>query len=331
MSAGSAKSGHAQHRNLARFAWFAVFYNVLVILWGALVRASGSGAGCGNHWPLCNGQVIPVSPGHPYHHRVHAPANDGRFDADRTRAAGLDIPGDGERPRRALVCDRIHIAAGERGVPRHAAGKAGLRTGNQSTGRDGAALYPPEQHAAAGCGADTDRAIYLVRAAAERICIGRRTSAGRWRDWRRRSASASAAPWRRWATHSSLLHRYRPHICRTSPATRPGCCACGWCIRPAHCLPLLFVIWLIGRSRQAGPHRLPDRSRPHLPRASGACSCCVLQFVLGIADVLLLAPAWMQLLHLLGADLYWVALVLLAAETIWPAGQLQCRRGSCDR
>src|ERR1035438_5792625 len=51
------------HRLLPRFAWFAVCYNVLVILWGALVRASGSGAGCGNHWPLCNGQVIPVSPG----------------------------------------------------------------------------------------------------------------------------------------------------------------------------------------------------------------------------------------------------------------------------
>ncbi|HKO18145.1 MAG TPA: hypothetical protein VJU82_04590, partial [Acidobacteriaceae bacterium] len=40
-------------------------------------------------------------------------------------------------------------------------------------------------------------------------------------------------------------------------------------------------------------------------------------FVLGAADVLLLAPAWMQLLHLLGADLYWVALVVLAGETIW--------------
>ena len=62
MSASPAAS--VQHnRLLARFAWFAVFYNVLVILWGALVRASGSGAGCGNHWPLCNGQVIPVSPG----------------------------------------------------------------------------------------------------------------------------------------------------------------------------------------------------------------------------------------------------------------------------
>jgi cytochrome c oxidase assembly protein subunit 15 len=44
----------------------------------------------------------------------------------------------------------------------------------------------------------------------------------------------------------------------------------------------------------------------------------VLQFVLGITDVLLLAPAWMQLLHLLGADLYWIALVSLAAEIVWP-------------
>src|SRR5258708_22074659 len=47
---------------LVRFAWGVVGYNVLVILWGALVRAIGSGAGCGNHWPLCNGQVIPLSP-----------------------------------------------------------------------------------------------------------------------------------------------------------------------------------------------------------------------------------------------------------------------------
>jgi cytochrome c oxidase assembly protein subunit 15 len=42
----------------------------------------------------------------------------------------------------------------------------------------------------------------------------------------------------------------------------------------------------------------------------------LLQFILGTADVLLLAPTWMQVLHLLGADIYWVALVLLAAETI---------------
>ncbi len=33
-----------------------------VILWGAVVRATGSGAGCGSHWPLCNGEVVPRSP-----------------------------------------------------------------------------------------------------------------------------------------------------------------------------------------------------------------------------------------------------------------------------
>ncbi len=35
---------------------------LLVIVWGAYVRASGSGAGCGSHWPLCNGQIVPLNP-----------------------------------------------------------------------------------------------------------------------------------------------------------------------------------------------------------------------------------------------------------------------------
>lgn len=47
---------------LARLAWATLVYNVLVILWGAFVRATGSGAGCGAHWPLCNGEVVPQSP-----------------------------------------------------------------------------------------------------------------------------------------------------------------------------------------------------------------------------------------------------------------------------
>src|SRR4051812_22417087 len=44
---------------VARLAWGVLAYNVAVILWGAYVRASGSGAGCGAHWPLCNGEVVP--------------------------------------------------------------------------------------------------------------------------------------------------------------------------------------------------------------------------------------------------------------------------------
>jgi heme A synthase len=48
--------------NFTRFAWGVLAWNVLVVLWGAYVRASGSGAGCGSHWPLCNGEVVPVAP-----------------------------------------------------------------------------------------------------------------------------------------------------------------------------------------------------------------------------------------------------------------------------
>jgi heme A synthase len=47
---------------LARTAWSVLALNLAVIAWGAYVRASGSGAGCGAHWPLCNGQVLPLAP-----------------------------------------------------------------------------------------------------------------------------------------------------------------------------------------------------------------------------------------------------------------------------
>ena len=43
---------------LRRFGWAVLVYFIAVILWGGLVRATGSGAGCGDHWPLCNGTVI---------------------------------------------------------------------------------------------------------------------------------------------------------------------------------------------------------------------------------------------------------------------------------
>jgi heme A synthase len=45
----------------AKYAWGVLAVHLLVILWGAYVRATGSGAGCGNHWPLCNGEVVPQS------------------------------------------------------------------------------------------------------------------------------------------------------------------------------------------------------------------------------------------------------------------------------
>lgn len=45
-----------------RLAWAVLGYTVLVILFGAWVRITGSGAGCGEHWPSCHGDLVPRSP-----------------------------------------------------------------------------------------------------------------------------------------------------------------------------------------------------------------------------------------------------------------------------
>lgn len=47
-----------RNTSFARFAWVTLAYTVAVVLWGAIVRATGSGAGCGETWPLCNGQLV---------------------------------------------------------------------------------------------------------------------------------------------------------------------------------------------------------------------------------------------------------------------------------
>jgi heme A synthase len=45
----------------AKYAWGVLAFTIIVVVWGAFVRATGSGAGCGSHWPSCNGTVIPWS------------------------------------------------------------------------------------------------------------------------------------------------------------------------------------------------------------------------------------------------------------------------------
>lgn len=45
--------------SLVRYAWFVLGFNVLVIVLGAVVRATGSGAGCGRSWPTCEGEIVP--------------------------------------------------------------------------------------------------------------------------------------------------------------------------------------------------------------------------------------------------------------------------------
>ena len=46
----------------AKYFWFVLGFNVLVILWGVFLRASKSGDGCGQHWLTCHGEIIPSAP-----------------------------------------------------------------------------------------------------------------------------------------------------------------------------------------------------------------------------------------------------------------------------
>jgi len=48
--------------NFAKYAWFVLGYNIVVIIWGVFLRASKSGDGCGQHWLTCHGEVIPSAP-----------------------------------------------------------------------------------------------------------------------------------------------------------------------------------------------------------------------------------------------------------------------------
>ena len=67
-------------RRFSTYAWSVLVFNVFVIVWGAFVRATGSGAGCGSHWPLCNGEVI-----------LRAPAIETIIEFSHRATSGIDL------------------------------------------------------------------------------------------------------------------------------------------------------------------------------------------------------------------------------------------------
>jgi cytochrome c oxidase assembly protein subunit 15 len=76
----------------------------------------------------------------------------------------------------------------------------------------------------------------------------------------------------------------------------------------------IFLIWLLVRAAQRTAH-WDNRGLSALVLLLLAA-----QYVLGVLDVVLLAPVWMQVAHLLGADVLWAALVVLTARvTLQPA------------
>jgi cytochrome c oxidase assembly protein subunit 15 len=309
-----------RHRLLPRFAWFAVFYNVLVILWGALVRASGSGAGCGNHWPLCNGQVIPVSPGfHTIIEFAHRQMTVGstlivvallvwtfRATAKGHAARWFAIAST------ALLLNEALLGA--------LLVKFGYVTGNQSAGR---------------------MVLLSIHLSNTLLLVAALTLTARFLATEQRWAGLHRVPGFRWAvaglaatiavgvsgSMAALGDTLFPAASLRAAYAQDFRAGAPWLLRlrllhpVSALLAALFVIWLVRRSRQAGPDQARKERTERIARTRFArvvLGLLLLQFALGIADVVLLAPAWMQLLHLLGADLYWVALVLLAADVVWP-------------
>jgi len=300
---------------LVRFAWGVVGYNVLVILWGALVRATGSGAGCGNHWPLCNGQVIPLSPGiHTVIEFTHRCMSGGSI----FPVLGLliwtfrrTVKG---QAARALAVTSMVLLLNEAFLGALLV-KLGYVTGNQSMGRVVvlsvhlsntllllAALTLTARLLGTGqilreLGAHGQKKLWAFAGLAATLVVGVSGSLAALGDTLFPASSLRAAFAQDFAPGSPWLLRLRG-------------------VHPVSAVvAAVFVLWLVGQARRAGAGRL----------AGVVVALLGFQFALGLGDVLLLAPVWMQILHLLGADLYWVALVTLAATVMWP---MQNERGA---
>jgi cytochrome c oxidase assembly protein subunit 15 len=295
-------------RGVERFAWGVVVYNVLVVLWGALVRATESGAGCGNNWPLCNGVAIPVSP---TLHTIIEFTHRQMVTGDVIGVAGLlvwvfraSIKGAAARvfavASTLLLVNEAFLGA--------LLVKLGYVTGNRSIGRV-LVLSIHLSNTLLLLAALTLTALMLgtqqkwVKLRSEQVggrgfaltgllatlVVGVSGSLAALGDTLFPAASLSAAMAQDFAVGSPWLLRLR------------------WVHPASAVIAALFVIWLV---RRAG-----------WMRSRLVVWLLGLQFALGLADILLLAPTWMQIVHLLGADLYWIALVLLAARVVWPKGQ----------
>ena len=291
-----------------RYAWAVVGYNVLVILWGALVRATGSGAGCGNHWPLCNGQVVPLAP------RVDTMIE---F-THRCMTGGATFAVIGllvwvfRSTVKGQAARGVAVVSGVLLLNEAFLGallvKLGYVTGNQSLGR----VVMLSVHLS-----NTLLLLGGLTLTARLLGTGQR--------WREMRAEARGLVWAVVGLGATLLVgvsgslaalgdtlypsvNLRAAIAADFSRTAPMLLRVRW-VHPASAVVAgAFVLWLVATAWRRGERRL----------VRVIAGLLAMQFVLGAADVLLLAPVWLQLVHLLGADVYWAALVGGAAMVVWP-------------
>ena len=301
-------TGRMPSAALRRFAWAVLAYFIAVILWGALVRATGSGAGCGEHWPLCNGTIIQHSPRVDtiieFTHRVTSGISffsaigllvwtfAGTMRGHLARAASLA----------AVVFTVIEAILGALLV------KLGLTAQSQSPLRAPylalhltntllllAALTLTAHFLSRtrGYTRNTVRFIAPVGAAAAVITVlivGVTGSLAALGDTLFPASSIGAALAQDFSSTSAWLVRWR------------------WTHPTIAFFAGVFLIWLLVRASH--------RSLYWDNRGLSALVLILLaaQYLLGVLDVVLLAPVWLQVVHLLGANVLWAALVVLTAR-----------------
>jgi cytochrome c oxidase assembly protein subunit 15 len=303
-------------QGVVRFAWGVVGYNLLVILWGALVRATGSGAGCGNHWPLCNGQVIPLSPRVDtiieFTHRCMTGGSTLLVIGLLVWTFRGTVKG---QAARVLAVASMVLLLNEAFLGALLV-KLGYVTGNQSIGR----VFVLSIH--------LSNTLLLLAA----LTLTARFL-GTAQMWRELGVGGAKKVWAWMGLAATLVVGVSGSLAALGDTLFPASSlraafaqdfapGSPWLLRLRGVHPLsaivaaVFVAWLVGQGRRRGAVRL----------AATVLALLGFQLALGLADIVLLAPVWMQILHLLGADLYWVALVSLAAVVIWPAGSSMPRK-----
>lgn len=293
----------------ARASWTVVVYTVLTILWGAYVRATGSGAGCGRHWPLCNGEVVPQSPGTAmlieFSHRI---------------TAGLSIVF-------VVALCVWAFRAHENGHPVRKAALASVAFGlGEAFVGALLVLYELVAHDQS-MRRGVSSALHLVNTF---FLVGSLTltayfaSGGAPVRLRRQGLMV----WVIGAILGGMLLLGMSGAVTALGDTLfpPRSIAEGLAqdLSPtAHLFLRLRILHpVIAASVGAGVLGLATAApivRPHPTTrlaARAALLLYLLQFGLGFANVALLAPVWMQMLHLLVADLAWIALVTLSASVL---------------
>ena len=326
MNAASAMSSTIPARSdvnspaLNRYAWAVVACNILVIVWGAAVRATGSGAGCGDRWPLCNGSVIQHYPtaatliefAHRASSGVALLAVVGllfwtfRVTPRRHLARSASIAALVLTLNEALLGALLvllgkvaHDQSGSRAVylGLHLTNTllllAALALTAHFLSRKLGFMHGSVELRAPGIAAIGLLATLIVGVSGSLAALG---------DTLFPAASLRAAFLQDFSSQSSWLVRLR------------------WMHPALSLLAGAFLLWLVYHGARTQMHR----------RLSLTVAVLVLvQFALGIGDIVLLTPITMQLLHLLGADLLWISLVVLLARLCLPP--IGCTAGICAR